>query len=1028
MLVVDLVGSTERLVALGDERGNRDQVGVLAAFSGAITDAGGRVVKDMGDGVLAVFDSVRHAVAAGVDLQRATDGLPPVGDRPAQARVGVSVGEVGLRGDDLVGLPVVEAARLCSMASAGQVLVSDVVLALGRLDVPTRPVGSLELKGLPEPIAVSEVLWEPLIARPPLPAGLVGTGLPFRGRAEPLTLLRQAWAAARAGAGGLALVSGEPGVGKTRLLATLAEEVHDDGTLVAYGRCDELSALTYQPFVEALRGLLVAEVLDPVPEGLRWLLPELASGGNGAGDSGRAQVELLDGVVAAVRGAARGQPLLLVLDDLHWASGSTLAVLLHLLGALDGVPVLVAGTYRDTDVDRRHPLGVALADMHRLDPVHVALTGLDDDEVEEVLRAAAGHELEEDGRQLARAVRQATGGNAFFIGELLASLVEQGAFEQSDERWRLAGDLADLGLPEGIRDVLGRRLSQLPDGADEVLAMAAVIGRAFDVRLLAEVGDRGIDEVLDAVSAAVTARLVIEDTDLPGCFAFAHALVRQVLLEELSLMKRARLHERVGDAVAARAGEDPVQLRSAALHLLEAAPFDTLPRALALVRRADEATVRPVPAETLAMVTAVRRAVDDSDVPPSEDLAMVFVEGAIAEFMSGNRDAVAHYAQRAVDVAREAGADAAFASAVAVGGQATGFGLDLQFLPLIPEALSLVDADAPQRLALMAQAHLAACFFADGTDPVTRTETLVTELEAAHGQGPVEGLSAGIQAMAWWMAPWGYLAVADLDRQTELVARAVQCATELDHGGPEHLAGAYAAFRRGDRAGVADHIVGLAEGDQSRDIPLYLAAGAQNEATLALFEGRLGDAPDLIDRVALAVPREPMFLAGVACQRAWLAYVGGRFGDVVAAGEEMAALFPFPRLVAATRGLFAQAAGDLSVRRFFDQAWLDGIETIGRDWCWVGTVHALGELAVALDDRERGAGVEEALQAFGGQFVLTGCMYVSGSVDATLGRLARLRGDDVEARRRFESALDLEERSGAVLFAEQTRRELSRDG
>ena len=93
-------------------------------------------------------------------------------------------------------------------------------------------------------------------------------------------VLRLAWEAARAGAGGLALVSGEPGVGKTRLLATLAGEVHDDGALVAYGRCDELSALTYQPFVEALRGLLASEVLDPVPEGLRWLLPELASGGD----------------------------------------------------------------------------------------------------------------------------------------------------------------------------------------------------------------------------------------------------------------------------------------------------------------------------------------------------------------------------------------------------------------------------------------------------------------------------------------------------------------------------------------------------------------------------------------------------------------------------------------------------------------------------------------------------------------------------------------------------------------------------
>ncbi|HEY8059667.1 MAG TPA: hypothetical protein VID94_12985, partial [Acidimicrobiales bacterium] len=585
------------------------------------------------------------------------------------------------------------------------------------------------------------------------------------------------------------------------------------------------------------------------------------------------------------------------------------------------------------------------------------------------------------------------------------------------------------GLPEGIRDVLGRRLSQLPDGADDVLAVAAVIGRAFDARLLDEVSDRGIDEVLDAVEAAVTARLVIEEPGRPGAFAFAHALVRQVLLEELSLMKRARVHERVGDALAAGAGQDPVRLRSAALHLLEAAPFDTLPRALALVRQAEEATVRPAPAETSAMVKAVSRAVQDSELAPSEDLARVFVDGAIAEFMCGHRDAVAHYAQRAVDVARAAGADAAFAEAVAVGGQATGFGLDVQFLPLIPEALSRVEADAPERLALLAQAHLAACFFADGTDPVVRTEALVTELESAHSHGPVVGLSATTQAMAWWMAPWGYLAVADLDRQTELVARAVQHSTELGRGGPEHLAGAYAAFRRGDRRGVADHIAGLANGDVSRDIPLYLAAGAQNEATLAMFEGRLEDAPGLIIRVAQAVPGEPMFLAGVACQRAWLAYVGGRFGDAVVAGDEMAALLPFPRLVAATRGLFARGAGDdVSSRTYFDQAWLDGIGSIGRDWCWVGTVDALGELAAALEDRERGAEVEEALQPFRGQFVMTACTYVSGSVDATLGRLARLRGDEAEARRRLDAALDLEERSGAVLFAEQTRRELTTEG
>ena len=360
---------------------------------------------------------------------------------------------------------------------AGQILVSDVVLALGRLEVATQSVGSLELKGLPAPVAASEVLGGRR-RRPDRRCRPVcsGSGLPFSGRVEALAALDQAWTDAVGGEGRLVLVAGEPGIGKTRLVATHAERVHADGALVAYGRCDELSALTYQPFVEALRGLLHAGVLDPVPPGLGWLLPEVASASDGGGDGSRAQVELLDAVVTArahrgVDGAAcswcstistgpRPRP---------WPSSPTCSM------AMAGAPVLVVGTFRDTDVDRRHPLAAFLADRRHI-PVRVDLTGLDEDEVLEYLAGAAGHDLGAPGRDLARAVERATGGNAFFLGELLASLVEQGALAQDDGQWRLTEDLADLALPEGIRDVLGRRLSQLPDGADDVLAVAAVIG------------------------------------------------------------------------------------------------------------------------------------------------------------------------------------------------------------------------------------------------------------------------------------------------------------------------------------------------------------------------------------------------------------------------------------------------------------------------------------------------------------------------------------------------------------------------
>jgi predicted ATPase len=238
---------------------------------------------------------------------------------------------------------------------------------------------------------------------------------------------------------------------------------------------------------------------------------------------------------------------LLVLDDVHWADAGSLHVLRHLIDRAPG-GVLVVGTYRDTDVARGHPLASVLADLRRLPSVtRLAIAGLDAQEVRDLVEQAGGNELDETGEGFARLVADESAGNPFFVGELLRHLVESGVLVQRDGRWTSDLTVDQLGIPEGIREVVGRRLSRLGDDTDEVLRAAAVIGYEFDLDLVAAVTARTPDATLDALEAAVAAGLVIEvGVDR---FRFAHALVRQTLHEELSSSRRARAHRRVAEAL-----------------------------------------------------------------------------------------------------------------------------------------------------------------------------------------------------------------------------------------------------------------------------------------------------------------------------------------------------------------------------------------------------------------------------------------------------------------------------------------------
>src|SRR5688572_10307026 len=258
VLFTDLVGSTELRSRLGEDAAEELRRDHDRLIAGAVEANRGRLVKNLGDGVMATFTGASDAVTAAVGIQQALDRHNRSGssDAPLEVRIGIGAGDVAFEAEDCFGTPVIEAARLCAAAGGGRILVTEVVRVLAGTAGGHQfaPVGALDLKGLPAPVPACEVTWVPL-AGPllPMPGLLSRAGRIFVGRDEELERLLGLWKEAMAGERRVALLAGEPGIGKTRLAVELAGAIRESGGIVLAGRCDEDLGVPYQPFVEALR-------------------------------------------------------------------------------------------------------------------------------------------------------------------------------------------------------------------------------------------------------------------------------------------------------------------------------------------------------------------------------------------------------------------------------------------------------------------------------------------------------------------------------------------------------------------------------------------------------------------------------------------------------------------------------------------------------------------------------------------------------------------------------------------------------
>ncbi len=574
-LFSDIEGST-RLIEQHPESAKDAIARHQTLVQAAIDRHRGRVFQIVGDAFCSVFDESGNALGAALDAQRALarESWGEIG--AVRVRIGLHTGVAEARNDEYISsLTLVRAQRVTAAGHGGQTLLSTTAAKGVSEGLPAgtalRDLGVHKLRGLAEAERIYQLIASDLPSDfPPLRVEDVEVSFatPLQqlvrgklvGRGAELEQLKGHWVQAQQARGHLVLLSGEPGVGKTRLAQDLVAHAQKSGAIVLRGGCYEYEATTpYLPFVEALRDWVHWQNADQLRSALGATAPEIAKfapeieaklgalAPNAPLSPNEERMRLFDNTARLLQSLAAERGLLIFIDDVHWVDQGTLSLLQYLLRHLRGHRVLVLAAYREIELDRAHPLAAALVDWNRERlATRIALDRLSRADTGKLLATLFHEEFVSD--EFTTALYDETEGNPFFIEEVIKSLIEQGEIYREEGRWGRK-ETHELAIPQSVKEAIGRRLNRMNDAAVETLRTAAALGKIFLFRDLAAVSPAGEDALLDTLDEATTAQLIRVNSAGDDSFAFTHDKIREVLYEELNPIRRRRLHQRIGETL-----------------------------------------------------------------------------------------------------------------------------------------------------------------------------------------------------------------------------------------------------------------------------------------------------------------------------------------------------------------------------------------------------------------------------------------------------------------------------------------------
>jgi hypothetical protein len=814
---------------------------------------------------------------------------------------------------------------------------------------------------------------------------------------------------------------------------------------VRWGRAwEEEGAPAFWPWVQVLRSWIADRDADQLRrlvgvDGavLGHLVPEITERLPGLSppaplDAAQARFRLFDAVSRLLTRATLERPLMVVLDDLHWADTPSLLLLQFLARELAGARLLVVGTYREAEAARDQAVSRTLAELTREPSTQrLALVGLTVDEVTRLVALEGGAA---PSGALASRLHERTGGNPFFVGELVRLLARDGEVVRSGP----SDDIATR-IPEAVRDVVARRLATLGERVGTVLELASVIGREFSLPVLERVADLPRDTLLDALDEAIDFGLIAADAERFDCYCFAHALTRDALYLQLSRRRLARVHQQVGEAL------EVVHAAALGPHLAELAHHFS--------------RARREPGDRRAVVYATRAGQRALDLLAYEEAARLFAvalgqeahESERCELLLALADAQLRAGQaveaRETFAQASAGArllaDPELLARAAVGlGEATRFAWNSEpaadrLIGLLDESLRALGERSPTLRASVLSQLATALFWRSWTDTQTQ-HRLGERVRALSGDAVVAARSAEDPAALASALDARYYAIWTPESLAERIELADELVALAEARGDEGIAQRGRKWRivnaaeGGDGSALDDEIAAYMQVAERSRRPMHLLWSTLWQAARALMQGRFASAEALhaqAQTIATGLTTESVQLQHallihrwlLARERGQLALVERPIADVVARHPGLAAWRTALAHTYAATGRTVDARRELAVLGD------SGFAQLPRDGVWLVTTTALADACVLLGDAARAREVYELLLPFRDRCsVVSVALACTGAVSLHLGRLAELLGDRDAASVHFEAALAINARLGARPYTAHSQHEYAR--